>query len=58
MEALELFKEESRKLEDHKYACEASGKQVEAPPTNPKLSFDWLPGNLDPGLSPRVHLIF
>lgn len=37
MEALELFKEESRKLEDHKYACEAAGKQVEATPTIPTL---------------------
>lgn len=37
MEALELFKEESRKLEDHKYACEAAGKQVEAPPRNQNL---------------------
>lgn len=31
MEALELFKEETRKMEEHKYACEAAGKQVETP---------------------------
>lgn len=37
MEALELFKEENRKLEEHKYACEAAGKQVEAPPRKPTL---------------------
>lgn len=28
MEALELFKDENRKLEEHKYVCEAAGKQV------------------------------
>lgn len=53
MEALELFREERRKLEDHEYACRAAGRQVEAPPTSPTLSSDWLPGNLDPGLTPR-----
>lgn len=31
MEALELLKEETRKMEEHKYACEAAGKQVETP---------------------------
>lgn len=31
MEALELFKDENRKMEEHKYVCEAAGKQV-APP--------------------------
>lgn len=29
MEALELYREESRKLEEHKYACENAGKQVQ-----------------------------
>lgn len=28
MEALELYREESKKLEQHKAACEAAGKQV------------------------------
>ena len=28
MEALELYRSESRKLEEHKYACENAGKQV------------------------------
>lgn len=28
MEALELFKDENRKMEEHKYFCEAAGKQV------------------------------
>lgn len=37
MEALELFQEESRKLEDHKYACQAAGRQVETPPGKPGL---------------------
>lgn len=32
MEALELFKEEHRKLEEHKYVCQAAGKQVATPP--------------------------
>lgn len=32
MEALELFKEENRKMEEHKYVCEAAGKQVATPP--------------------------
>uniref|UniRef100_A0A3B4UMW4 WD repeat-containing protein 3 n=1 Tax=Seriola dumerili TaxID=41447 RepID=A0A3B4UMW4_SERDU len=29
MEALELYKEENRKMEEHKYACEHAGKEVE-----------------------------
>lgn len=29
MEALELYKEEGRKMEEHKYACEHAGKEVE-----------------------------
>lgn len=28
MEALELYREESKKLEQHKAACEAAGKEV------------------------------
>lgn len=28
MEALELYREESKKLEEHKTACEAAGKEV------------------------------
>jgi len=35
MEALELYKEDLRKMEEHKYACERAGKEVETryPPT-------------------------
>ena len=29
MEALELYREENRKKEEHKYACENAGKEVE-----------------------------
>lgn len=29
MEALELYREETRKMEEHKYACEHAGKEVE-----------------------------
>lgn len=29
MEALELHKEENRKMEEHKYACQTAGKEVE-----------------------------
>lgn len=29
MEALELYKGEARKMEEHKYACENAGKEVE-----------------------------
>lgn len=29
MEALELYREEGRKMEEHKYACENAGKEVE-----------------------------
>lgn len=29
MEALELYKEENRKMEEHKYACQAAEKEVE-----------------------------
>uniref|UniRef100_A0A667YTL0 WD repeat domain 3 n=1 Tax=Myripristis murdjan TaxID=586833 RepID=A0A667YTL0_9TELE len=29
MEALELYREEARKMEEHKYACENAGKQVQ-----------------------------
>lgn len=32
MEALELFREENRKLEEHEYVCRATGKQVETHP--------------------------
>lgn len=32
MEALELFRDEHRKMEEHKYVCEAAGKQVATPP--------------------------
>lgn len=28
MEALELYREESKKLEEHKAACNAAGKEV------------------------------
>uniref|UniRef100_A0A8B9H432 WD repeat domain 3 n=1 Tax=Astyanax mexicanus TaxID=7994 RepID=A0A8B9H432_ASTMX len=37
MEALELYREESKKLEEHKAACEAAGKQLPPPKTNPIL---------------------
>lgn len=30
MEALELYKEETRKMEEHRYACANAGKEVEA----------------------------
>lgn len=29
MEALELYKGENRKMEEHKYACQTAEKQVE-----------------------------
>lgn len=29
MEALELYKEETRKMEEHKYACQSAEKEVE-----------------------------
>lgn len=29
MEALELYKEENRKMEEHKYACQTAEKEVE-----------------------------
>lgn len=29
MEALELYKAEARKMEEHKYACERAGKEVD-----------------------------
>ncbi|TNN04422.1 hypothetical protein fugu_001451 [Takifugu bimaculatus] len=37
MEALELFKDENRKMEEHKYVCEAAGKQLPPPNPNPIL---------------------
>ncbi|KAM3861701.1 WD repeat-containing protein 3 [Diretmus argenteus] len=37
MEALELYREENRKMEEHKYACENAGKQLPPPKTNPIL---------------------
>uniref|UniRef100_A0A8P4G1I4 WD repeat domain 3 n=1 Tax=Dicentrarchus labrax TaxID=13489 RepID=A0A8P4G1I4_DICLA len=37
MEALELYKEENRKLEVHKYACENAGKELPPPKPNPIL---------------------
>ncbi|KAJ8350925.1 hypothetical protein SKAU_G00260550 [Synaphobranchus kaupii] len=37
MEALELYREESKKLEDHRTACEVAGKQLPPPQMNPIL---------------------
>ncbi|XP_041858457.1 WD repeat-containing protein 3 [Melanotaenia boesemani] len=37
MEALEIYKEEARKMEEHKYACEMAGKEVPPPKPNPIL---------------------
>lgn len=31
MEALELYREETRKLEEHKYLCQSAEKEVEKP---------------------------
>lgn len=31
MEALELYREETRKLEEHKYMCQSAEKEVETP---------------------------
>ncbi|KAK7913686.1 hypothetical protein WMY93_013897 [Mugilogobius chulae] len=35
MEALELYREEMRKMEDHKFACKHAGKEL--PPPNPNM---------------------
>uniref|UniRef100_A0A3Q1BVC4 WD repeat-containing protein 3 n=1 Tax=Amphiprion ocellaris TaxID=80972 RepID=A0A3Q1BVC4_AMPOC len=37
MEALEIYKAEARKMEDHKYACEHAGKELPPPKPNPIL---------------------
>ncbi|KAM9804715.1 WD repeat-containing protein 3 [Neosynchiropus ocellatus] len=37
MEALELYREEGRKMEEHKYACERAGKELPPPKSNPIL---------------------
>ncbi|KAM9850764.1 WD repeat-containing protein 3 [Aulostomus maculatus] len=37
MEALELYKEERTKMEEHKFACERAGKKLEPPKPNPIL---------------------
>lgn len=37
MEALELYRVENRKMEEHKYACEHAGKQLPPPKANPIL---------------------
>ncbi|XP_069011169.1 WD repeat-containing protein 3 [Embiotoca jacksoni] len=37
MEALELYKEEGWKMEEHKYACEHAGKELPPPKPNPIL---------------------
>lgn len=34
LEALELYREETRKMEDHKYACELAGKELPQPKPN------------------------
>ena len=36
MEALELYRDENRKMEEHKYACESAGKQVRETHTHTK----------------------
>ncbi|XP_061580389.1 WD repeat-containing protein 3 [Cololabis saira] len=37
MEALELYKDEARKMEEHKYACERADKELPPPKPNPIL---------------------
>ncbi|TRY59103.1 hypothetical protein DNTS_013231 [Danionella cerebrum] len=37
MEAIELYREESKKLEDHREVCEAAGKELPPPKMNPIL---------------------
>ncbi|XP_036416774.1 WD repeat-containing protein 3 [Colossoma macropomum] len=37
MEALELYRKESKMLEEHAAACKAEGKELPPPPTNPIL---------------------
>ncbi|KAI5106988.1 WD repeat-containing protein 3 [Silurus meridionalis] len=37
MEALELYREESKKLEEHKAACDVAGKELPPPAMNPIL---------------------
>uniref|UniRef100_A0A3P8Q6V1 Small-subunit processome Utp12 domain-containing protein n=1 Tax=Astatotilapia calliptera TaxID=8154 RepID=A0A3P8Q6V1_ASTCA len=37
MEALELYKGETRKMEEHRYACESAGKELPPPQPNPIL---------------------
>lgn len=37
MEALELYKEETRKMEEHRYACANAGKELPPPKPNPIL---------------------
>uniref|UniRef100_A0A671UEI5 WD repeat domain 3 n=1 Tax=Sparus aurata TaxID=8175 RepID=A0A671UEI5_SPAAU len=37
MEALELYKEETRKMEEHRYACANAGKELPPPKPNPVL---------------------
>lgn len=37
MEAIELYREESKKLEEHRAACDAEGKQLPPPKMNPIL---------------------
>ncbi|XDV30660.1 hypothetical protein PO909_033525 [Leuciscus waleckii] len=37
MEAVELYREESKKLEEHRDACEAAGKELPPPKMNPIL---------------------
>uniref|UniRef100_M4A5Z4 WD repeat-containing protein 3 n=1 Tax=Xiphophorus maculatus TaxID=8083 RepID=M4A5Z4_XIPMA len=37
MEALELYREETRKSEEHKYFCEKAGKELPPPEANPIL---------------------
>jgi len=37
MEALELYRDEARKMEEHKYECKHAGKQLAPPKPNPIL---------------------
>lgn len=39
MEAVELYREESKKLEEHRDACEAAGKEVWCFPEKSTLKF-------------------
>uniref|UniRef100_A0A673BEL8 Uncharacterized protein n=1 Tax=Sphaeramia orbicularis TaxID=375764 RepID=A0A673BEL8_9TELE len=57
MEVLELYREETRKMEEHKYACEKAGKELPPPQSNPILVAFGNVSTSSPCLFIKIHSV-